>query len=63
LLLVDSSDLHGTGFSDGGPLGSIDAREVGTFMATLLLLGATIDLLASGRRINSLRSYRTMSWP
>jgi len=61
LLLTDSGDLHGTCFSDGGPLGSIDARGVGTFLATLLPLGATIDLLASGRRINSLRSYRTMS--
>ena len=63
MLLVDSSDLHGTGCPDGGPLGSINEREVGTFLATLLSLGATIDLLASGGRIHSLRSYRTMSWP
>ena len=29
LLLVDSGDLHdGTGLSDGGPPGSVDAHEV-----------------------------------
>jgi hypothetical protein len=45
LLLVDSGDLHdGTGLSDGGPPGSVDAHDSNKFFSQL-----PYDLLAIGK--------------
>jgi hypothetical protein len=45
LLLVDSGDLHdGTGLSDGGPVGSVDAHDSNKFFSEL-----PYDLLAIGK--------------